>query len=138
MLLKRATKVGLLHRQGCNLIYHRQRMVSNVLIQSHFDNACPTWYSSQENLQKKTGEFAKQMYLVFTRTITNPADTDVFKASPGRLKKVTTSYDQTRRCLRLVYDVLKTSEQRLYNVERNYFFLFCTVWSIQKILSFTV
>ena len=26
-----------------------------------------------------------------------PADTDVFKTSLGRLKKVTTSYDQTRR-----------------------------------------
>ena len=26
-----------------------------------------------------------------------PADTDVFKTSSGRLKKVTTSYDQTRR-----------------------------------------
>ena len=27
----------------------------------------------------------------------NPADTDVIKTSSGRLKKVTTSYDQTRR-----------------------------------------
>ena len=27
----------------------------------------------------------------------NPADTDVFKTSLGRLEKVTTSYDQTRR-----------------------------------------
>ena len=26
-----------------------------------------------------------------------PADTDVFKTSSGRLKKVTTSYDETRR-----------------------------------------
>ena len=26
-----------------------------------------------------------------------PADTDVFKTSSGRLKEVTTSYDQTRR-----------------------------------------
>ena len=26
-----------------------------------------------------------------------PGDTDVFKTSSGRLKKVTTSYDQTRR-----------------------------------------
>ena len=26
----------------------------------------------------------------------NPADTDVFKTSPERLKKVTTSYNQTR------------------------------------------
>ena len=63
-----------------------------------------------------------------------PADTDVFKTSSGRLKKVTTSYDQTRRrqdlwkktsdlgCLedvlftsswrRPVYDVLKTSDLR--------------------------
>ena len=38
--------------------------------------------------------------------INNPADTDVFKTSSGRLKKVTTSYDQIRR---LIYDVLKTS-----------------------------
>ena len=28
----------------------------------------------------------------------SPADTDIFKTSSGRLKKVTTSYDQTRRC----------------------------------------
>ena len=27
----------------------------------------------------------------------NPTGTDVFKTSSGRLKKVTTSYDQTRR-----------------------------------------
>ena len=27
-----------------------------------------------------------------------PADTDVFETSSGRFKKVTTSYDQTRRC----------------------------------------
>ena len=27
-----------------------------------------------------------------------PADTDVVKASSGRHKKVTMSYDQTRRC----------------------------------------
>ena len=37
-----------------------------------------------------------------------PADTDVFKASSGRLKKVATSYDQTRRH----QDVLKTSDLR--------------------------
>ena len=35
-----------------------------------------------------------------------PADTDVFKTSSGRLEKVTTYYDQTRR---LSYVVLKTS-----------------------------
>ena len=60
-----------------------------------------------------------------------PADTDVFKTSSGRLKKITTSYDQTRRpedvwqktsylrrledvgftssWRRRIYDVLKTS-----------------------------
>ena len=32
-----------------------------------------------------------------TDTQTIPADTDVFKTSSGRLKKVTTSCDQTRR-----------------------------------------
>ena len=38
-----------------------------------------------------------------------PADTDVFKTSSGRLKKVTTSYDQTRRR----HDILqKTSDLR--------------------------
>ena len=41
--------------------------------------------------------------------IKNPTDTDVFKTSSGRLKKVTTSYDQIRR---LIYDVLKTSYLR--------------------------
>ena len=45
------------------------------------------------------------------------ADTDVFKTSSGRLKKVTTSYDQTRRRhdilqKRLIYDVFKTFESR--------------------------
>ena len=62
----------------------------------------------------------------------NPSDTDVFKAFSGRLKKVTTSYDQTRRrhdvwkktsdlrrledvwftssWRRPIYDVLKTSD----------------------------
>ena len=66
--------------------------------------------------------------------IPDPADTDVFKTSSGRLRKVTTSYDQTRRRQevwkktsylrrlediwfttssgRLVYDVLKTSDLR--------------------------
>ena len=65
---------------------------------------------------------------------TNPADTDVFKTSSGRLKKFTTSYNQTRRphdvwkktldlrhledvwftsCWRWpIYDVLKTSDLR--------------------------
>ena len=47
-----------------------------------------------------------------------PVDTDVFKTSSVRLKKVTTSYDQTRRRknvwkktsdLRLVEDALFTS-----------------------------
>ena len=38
-----------------------------------------------------------------------PADTDVFKTSSGRLKKVTTCYDQTRRR----HDILqKTSDLR--------------------------
>ena len=56
-----------------------------------------------------------------------PADTDVFKTSSGRLKKVTTSYDQTRRRqdvwkktsdLRRLEDVLFTSSWRrpIYNV----------------------
>ena len=134
-------------------------------------------------------------------SIINPADTDVFKTSSGRLKKVTTSYDQTRRrhdgsnryriydvlkmsdlrrlenvqfgtsWKRLIYNVFRTSDLRrhkdrrftsswrdlqfttawrhliyfvatsqrhLYNAERNNFFLFCTVWNIQKILSFPV
>ena len=35
-----------------------------------------------------------------------PADTDVVKASSGRLEKVTTSCDQTRR----LHDVLKMSD----------------------------
>ena len=47
----------------------------------------------------------------------NPADTDVFKMSSGRLKKVTTSYDQTRRRhvvwkRHRIYDVSKTSDLR--------------------------
>ena len=58
-----------------------------------------------------------------------PADTDVFKTSLGRLKKVTTSYDQTRRrwdvwkktsdlrrladvLKTLIYDVFRTSDLR--------------------------
>ena len=70
--------------------------------------------------------------LLSTPIISYPADTDVFKTSSGRLKKVTTSYDQTRRpqdvwqktsyLRRLedvgftsswrcqIYDVLKTSD----------------------------
>ena len=52
---------------------------------------------------------------------TFPADTDVFRASSGHLKKVTTSYDQTRRLqdvwqktsdLRRIEDVLFTSSWR--------------------------
>ena len=50
-------------------------------------------------------------------SIINPADTDIFKTSSGRLKKVTTSYDQTRRhhdgwVRRRIYDVLKMSDLR--------------------------
>ena len=75
----------------------------------------------------------------------NPADTDVFNTSSGRLKKVTTSYDQTRRHCdvwkktsklrrledvwltsswrRPIYDVLKTSDlRRLQDVQ------FTTSW----------
>ena len=37
--------------------------------------------------------------IIFTTFLRSyPADIDVFKTSSGRLKKVTTSYDQTRRC----------------------------------------
>ena len=48
--------------------------------------------------------------------IINPADKDVFNTSSGRLKKVTTSYDQTS-ChdvwkRRWIYDVLKMSDLR--------------------------
>ena len=40
---------------------------------------------------------------------------------------------------RLWNDVcVATSQRRLCNVERNDFFLFCTVWNIQKILRFAV
>ena len=41
-------------------------------VQSHFDYASPTWYSSQENLQKEIVGYAKQMYLLFSRTICHP------------------------------------------------------------------
>ena len=69
------------------------------------------------------------------RPALNPADTDVFKMFSGRLKEVTTSYKQTRRCQdvwkkssnlrrlkdvlftlpwrRLIYNVLRTSDLRL-------------------------
>ena len=60
-----------------------------------------------------------------------PADTDVFKTSSGRLKKVTTSYDQTRRRqnvwkktsdLGSLEDVLFTSSWRrqIYDVEQTF------------------
>ena len=54
-----------------------------------------------------------------------PADTDVFKTSSGRLKKVTTSYDQTRR----LHDVWqKTSDlQRLEDLG------FTSSWNVQFI-----
>ena len=73
---------------------------------------------------------------VFIHLNAYPADTGVFKTSSGRLKKVTTSYDQARlhhdvlqktsilRCLKdvrfttswrcLVYVVLKTSDLRSF------------------------
>ena len=81
---------------------------------------------------------AKGLHFWYLASITDrivyPADTDVFKTSSGHLKKVTTSYDQTRRrhdirqktsdLRRLediwsasswklpIYDVLKTSDLR--------------------------
>ena len=63
-----------------------------------------------------------------TKCNNTPADTDVFKASSGRLKKVTRSYDQTRRRhdvwkRRRTYNVFKTSDlRRLEDVE------FTTSW----------
>ena len=72
--------------------------------------------------------------VLVNNTFLYPTDTDVFKTSSGRLKKVTTSYDQTRRrhdvwkktsdlrrledvwftssWRRPIYDVLKTSDLR--------------------------
>ena len=49
----------------------------------------------------------------------HPADTDVFKTSSGRLKKVTTCYDQARRRhdvwkSRPIYGVWKTSDLRRF------------------------
>ena len=71
-------------------------------------------------------------FLPVRRRWSNPVYTDIFKTSSGRLKKITTSYDQTRRpqyvwkktselrrlqevlflssWRRLIYDVLKTSD----------------------------
>ena len=51
--------------------------------------------------------------------ISSPADTDVFKTSSGRLRKVMTSYDQTSRDhdsgkRRRIYDVLKTPTLRRF------------------------
>ena len=40
-------------------------------------------------------DFPNNIYEMFLNY--SPADKDVFKTSSGRLKKVTTSYDQTRR-----------------------------------------
>ena len=59
------------------------------------------------------------LYLINGPCVT-PADTDVFKTSLGRLKKVTTSYDQTRR----LHDIWKkTSDlRRLKNL------LFTSSW----------
>ena len=49
-----------------------------------------SWFSRKENFTL--------LVLVFSpQKVRYPADTDVFKTSLGRLKKVTTSYDQTRR-----------------------------------------
>ena len=67
--------------------------------------------------------------------IIHPADTDIFKTSSGRLKKVTTSYDQTRRpqdvwqktsYLRLLEHVGFTSSwrRRIYDVLRR---LICNI-----------
>ena len=65
---------------------------------------------------------------------------DVWKTSDlRRLEDV----QYTTSWRRLIYDVLRTSvngvcvatsQRRLYNVKRNCFFLFCTLWIIQKIL----
>ena len=69
-----------------------------------------------------------------------PADTSVFKTSSGRLKKITTSHDQTRRrrdvlfttsWRRLIYVVLKTSNLwRLEDVRftTSWRCLFTTSW----------
>ena len=42
------------------------------------------------------GFYTYTFILIYNRTLI-PADADAFKMSSGRLKKVTTSYDQTRR-----------------------------------------
>ena len=73
------------------------------------------------NVLISTEKEVVQQKSYFTATQIYPAETDVFKTSSGCLKKVTTSYDQTRRRrdvwkktsdLGRLEDVLKTSYLR--------------------------
>ena len=64
---------------------------------------------SLANFFYKQGIFIVYLWLSLCMSFNFPADTDVCKISSGCLKKVTTSYNQTRRC----YNVWqKTSDLR--------------------------
>ena len=64
--------------------------------------------------------------------VSNPADTDVFRAPSGRLKKITTSYDQTRR--------LHEVWQKTSNLRHPKEVLFTSSWRrpIYKVLKMSV
>ena len=71
----------MLQFRGCirNYRCNRKKNVKEV-IKKQLENAS----------KRKGGEKTQMMQMI-------PADTDVFKTSSDRLKKVMTSYDQTRR-----------------------------------------
>ena len=92
------------------------------------------FWSNTENLELKVlinhyflRESRSQDLRKHLRYTDIPADTDVFKTSSGRLKKVTTSYDQTRR----LHDVWqKTSDlRRLEDV----WFTSSNQWSLEDV-----
>ena len=97
-----------------------------------FKSSILTWWVTSSNL-RVTGlnlQFASSYPLVTSLNlrVEDPANTDAFKASSGRLKKVTKSFDQTKRRhniwkWRRIYNVLKTSDlRRLEDVQ------FTTSW----------
>ena len=93
-----------------------------------------TYSSSPKLMQGGVKTLGLETFFVITSLRYIPADTDVFNTSSERLKKVTTSYNQIRRCQavwkktsdlrrlehvlftspwrRLIYDVLETSDLR--------------------------
>ena len=110
-----AKNIGLLYQRKHYFNENSLKQIYFAYIHTYQNYANITWASTHKiKLKKFQSKQKHARRIIFNKSKISPseplpADTDVFKTSSRRLKKVATSYYQTRR---LIYDVLKRSDLR--------------------------